>query len=388
MPCPLLPTGLCALACGLTISLAAPAPVAAAASTTASSASAKRTAKAKPAGKKSPRTTAQAKPTRSDSDPDIVTYGRREDALALADRLAAQQGLDPAWAREQLAQARYQPAVVRLIMPPPAGTAKNWAAYRARFIEPERVRAGVAFWAANESWLAAAEQRWGVPASLVVGIIGVETFYGRHTGSFRVLDALATLSLDFPKGRKDRSEFFSDELGQFLKLAHSEQLPTTSVKGSFAGAIGLGQFMPGSINRYAVDFDGNGHIDMAGSPADVIGSVARYLAEHGWQRGLATHFAVKPPVDTTDRATLLAPDILPSFSAAQMAERGAELDAGGAAHEGPLALVELQNGDAAPSYIAGTQNFYTVTRYNWSSYYALAVIELGQAVAALREATR
>jgi membrane-bound lytic murein transglycosylase B len=146
--------------------------------------------------------------------------------------------------------------------------------------------------------------------------------------------------------------------------------------------------MPGSINRYAVDFDGNGHIDMASSSADVIGSIARYLAEHGWQRGMATHYAVKPPVDTSDRATLLAPDILPSFSAAQMAERGAELDAAGAAHEGPLALVELQNGDAAPSYIAGTQNFYAVTRYNWSSYYALAVIELGQAVAALRSVAR
>ena len=386
---PALPSGLCALACGLLIGLAGALPGAAqATASTASAAPSKKTPQPKPAAKKSTRTTAQAKPTRSDSDPDIVTYGRREDALALADRLAEQQELDPAWARAQLAQARYLPVVARLIMPPPAGTAKNWAAYRARFIEPERLRAGVAFWAANEAWLAAAEQRWGVPASLVVGIIGVETFYGRHTGNFRVLDALATLSLDFPKGRKDRSEFFADELGQFLKLAHTEQLPTTSVKGSFAGAIGLGQFMPGSINRYAVDFDGNGHIDMASSSADVIGSIARYLAEHGWQRGMATHYAVKPPVDTSDRATLLAPDILPSFSAAQMAERGAELDAAGAAHEGPLALVELQNGDAAPSYIAGTQNFYAVTRYNWSSYYALAVIELGQAVAAQRSAAR
>jgi len=156
------------------------------------------------------------------------------------------------------------------------------------------------------------------------------------------------------------------------------------VKGSFAGAIGLGQFMPGSINRYAVDFDGDGHINMASSAADVIGSVANYLAQHGWQRGLPTHYAVKPPVDTADRAALLAPDILPSFTAAQLAERGAVLDAAGQAHSGPLALVELQNGDAAPSHIAGTTNFYAVTRYNWSAYYALAVIELGQAVAAAR----
>jgi membrane-bound lytic murein transglycosylase B len=223
-----------------------------------------------------------------------------------------------------------------------------------------------------------------VPAAVVVGIIGVETFYGRMTGGFRVLDALATLSLDFPKGRKDRSGFFRDELGQFLALAQREGLAPATVKGSFAGAIGLGQFMPGSINRFAVDFDGDGHIDMAANAADVIGSVAHYLAEHGWQRGMATHFAVKPPVDTSDRAVLLAPDILPSFSAAQFAERGAVLDTAGAAHPGPLALVELQNGDAAPSHVAGTQNFYAVTRYNWSSYYALAVIELGEAVAATR----
>ncbi len=325
-----------------------------------------------------------------DSAPDVVTYGQRDDAMQLATQLAERHALDADWARAQLAQARFQPSVARLIMPPAAGTAKNWAAYRARFIEPERVRAGVAFWAAQQRWLDAAEARYGVPAQVVVAIIGVETFYGRITGNHRVLDALATLSLDFPKGRKDRSAFFQDELGQFLALAQREQLQPTAVKGSFAGAIGLGQFMPGSINRFAVDFDADGRIDMASgaekSAADVIGSVAHYLAEHGWQRGLPTHFAVKPPVDTRERALLLAPDILPSFSAAQLSEHGAVLDAAGAAHTGPLALVELQNGDAAPSHVAGTQNFYAVTRYNWSSYYALAVIELGQAVAAARAA--
>ncbi len=376
---------------GLSIGLSAQAPAAAATAPVVKPAA---KPKASPTHQPKPTRTAAAKPKPvvNDRDPDQVTYGSREDVLALADQLAAQHGLAPDWARAQLAQARYQPAVARLIMPPPAGTAKNWAAYRARFIEPERLRAGAAFWSAHEAWLDAAEQRYGVPAAIVVGIIGVETFYGRVTGNFRVLDALATLSLDFPKGRKDRSAFFRDELGQFLKLAHSEQLVATSVKGSFAGAIGLGQFMPGSINRFAVDFDGNGHIDMAaggaGSVPDAIGSVARYLAEHGWQRGMATHFAVKPPVDSTDRAALLAPDILPSFSAGQFNDRGAELEPAGAAHAGPLALVELQNGDAAPSYVAGTQNFYAVTRYNWSSYYALAVIELGQAVAAARSAAR
>ena len=318
------------------------------------------------------------------TEPGQTAYGQRPDAVQLANTLAERHGLDPAWAQAQLAQARYTPSVARLIMPAAVGTAKNWAAYRARFIEPERIRAGAAFWAANASWLDAAEQRYGVPAAVVVGIIGVETFYGRVTGNYRVLDALATLSLDFPKGRKDRSGFFQDELGQFLRLAKTEQLPPTSVKGSFAGAMGLGQFMPGSINRFAVDFDGNGHIDMVASVPDVIGSVARYLAEHGWQPGQPTHFAITPPSDSAQRAALLEPDILPSFSPAQLVAAGALLEATALAHPGPLALVLLQNGDAAPTYLAGTQNFYAVTRYNWSSYYALAVIELGQAVAAAR----
>ena len=329
---------------------------------------------------------ARSNPASNDSEPDTVTYGRRADAMALASNLAARFGLDEATAQAALAQARFVPSVARLIMPPRAGTAKNWAAYRARFVEPQRIRAGVAFWAANAAWLAAAEQRFGVPASVVAGIIGVETFYGRVTGNYRVLDALATLSLDFPTGRSDRSPFFQDELGQFLKLAQAERLAPSSVKGSYAGAIGLGQFMPGSINRFAVDFDGDGRIDMVNSPADVIGSVAHYLAEHGWRRSEPSHFPVKPPVDSSDRAALLLPDILPSFSPAQMTARGAELAQPALAHPGLLALVELQNGDAAPSYIAGTQNFYAVTRYNGSSYYALAVIELGQAVAAARGA--
>ncbi|OYU87832.1 MAG: lytic murein transglycosylase B [Burkholderiales bacterium PBB5] len=328
---------------------------------------------------RAPRHKAAAKP----STPGPL-YGHRADVQALAQRLAAQFGLSPTWTEATLAQARYQRTVTQLIMPPPAGAAKNWAAYRARFVEPERIRAGLAFWQAHAVWLASAEARYGVPPEVVVGIIGVETFYGRVTGQFRVLDALATLSLDFPSGRSDRSPFFQDELGQYLALCQRQGSDPLATLGSFAGAIGLGQFMPGSINRFAVDFDGDGHIDMASSAADVIGSVANYLSQHGWQRGMPTHFAVKPPVDTADRAALLAPDILPSFTAAQLAERGAVLDAAGQAYAGPLALIELQNGDAAPSHIAGTANFYAVTRYNWSAYYALAVIELGQAVAAKR----
>ena len=316
-------------------------------------------------------------------------YGVREDVRALAAALATERALDPAWVEAVLAQARHVPSVARLIQPPPAGTAKNWFAYRARFVEPVRIRAGVAFWEENERWLREAEARFGVPPEIVIGIVGVETLYGRHMGDFRVLDALATLALDFPaEAPRDRSAFFRDELGSFLVLCRTRGLDPLAPTGSYAGASGMPQFMPSSVLRYAIDFDGDGRVDLQGSPPDVIGSVANYLAEFGWQRGQPTHYPVGVPVEVADRAVLLAPDILPSFSATQFAEHGAALDDAGRRHEGLLALVELQNGGGAPSYVAGTQNFYAITRYNWSSYYALAVIELGRAVGDVVTGTR
>ena len=325
-------------------------------------------------------------PVRNDQAPDIVTYGGREDVMRFADEIAQRHGLQRDWVAGQLAQSRYVPQVARLMMPPPAGTAKNWAAYRARFIEPQRIQAGVQFWNANAATLARAEAQYGVPAAVIVGIVGVETFYGRITGGFRVLDALATLSFDFPTGRRDRTPFFRDELAHYLQLCQREQWDCAAMKGSYAGAMGLPQFMPSSIMKYAVDYDRDGRVDLWNSAADVVGSVANYLAVFGWEPGLATHFAVAPPVDAQARALLLGPDIVPSFTAAEFAAQGAELATGGQRHSGLLALVELQNGDAAPSYIAGTQNFYVITRYNWSSYYALAVIELGEAVRRARAA--
>ena len=307
-------------------------------------------------------------------------YANHPAALAFAAEVAARSGLSQRWLELHLAQATRVEAVRKLIMPPPAGTAKNWAAYRARFVEPKRIAEGVAFWRAHAAWLTQAQARYGVPPEIVVAIVGVETFYGRVMGNFRVLDALATLSFDFPPGRKDRSVFFRSELEAFFVMCSREGVDPTGVLGSYAGALGLPQFMPSSVNRFAVDMDDDGHIRLQDNPADVVGSVAHYLAQAGWQAGMATHHAVAAPVDTTARATLLAPDILPSFTAAQMAEHGAVLSDAGRAHGGLLALVELQNGDLAASYVAGTQNFYVVTRYNWSAYYAMAVIELAQAL--------
>lgn len=319
--------------------------------------------------------------------PDTPPYGLREDVRAYMHTLSELDPLlDTAWLESTVGQARHIPQVTRLIMPAASPAAKNWAAYRDRFIEPRRIDAGLAFWSRNATALQAAEERWGVPAQLIVGIVGVETFYGQITGSFRVLDALATLAFDFPSGRSDRSAFFRDELTALLQLARREGLDLRELRGSFAGAIGWGQFMPSSWTKYGVDFDGDGRVALHRSEVDAIGSVAHYLAAFGWQKGLPTHRPVRPPPDPQALARLMEPDIRPSFTAARMAELGVGLDAADLALPAPLALVELRNGlQAAPSYWIGTQNFWVVTRYNWSAYYAMAVIELGEAVARQRQ---
>ncbi len=317
---------------------------------------------------------------RDDDAPDSVVYGRRDDVLAFAAQVADDRGLDRAWVEDQLARARYQPGVAKAIMPGPPGTAKNWAAYRARFIEPRRLAAGVQWWQAHAATLADAQQRYGVPPEIVAGIVGVESFYGRMTGNYRVLDALATLAFDFPKGRSDRSAFYRSELRAYLVWCALEGCDADTARGSFAGAIGWPQFMPSSLLKYAVDYDHDGHVDVASGGDDVIGSIASYLATFGWQRDLPVTFAVLPPVDPVARARLVAGDIVPTFTAAQLAEAGAQLPDAARDFAGPLAFVELQNGDEPASYILGTSNFYVVTRYNWSAYYAMAVIDLGAAL--------
>ncbi len=313
-------------------------------------------------------------------------YARREDAMQLADDIAARRDLDRHWVRRAIGQAHYIPQIARLIQPPPPGTPKNWQLYRSRFIEPVRINAGVKFWQDNRETLARAEKETGVPAEIIVGIIGVETLYGQQTGSYRVIDALATLAFDFPATHpraKERSEFFKSELEQFLSLTSRTGMDPITPLGSFAGAMGLAQFMPSSWVKFAIDFDGDGKVDLFSSPADVIGSVANYFKAFNWQPGMPTHYPVTFDAAKLDLDALLLPDILPTFSVASFVAKGAVLEGAALQHSGPLALVELQNGDAPPSYVAGTENFYAITRYNWSSYYAMAVIELGQEVARL-----
>ena len=308
--------------------------------------------------------------------------------MQFADELAERNGLDAQWVRQAIGQSHFNSTVARLMQPPSKAFVKNWRVYRSRFIDPVRIRAGVAFWQSNRELLVRAEQEYGVPAEIIVGIIGVETIYGRDTGSFRVMDALTTLAFDFPQNHprtQERSDYFKGEVEQFLTLQSRRGGDPFGVRGSYAGAMGLPQFMPSSWAKHAVDFDGDGVIDLWQSPADVIGSVANYFKAYGWQTGMPTHYPVAFDASRLDMDALMAPDILPTFGVTSFTAKGAVLNAAALVHTGPLALVELLNGPDAPSYVAGTENFYVITRYNWSSYYAMAVIELGREIAARME---
>jgi len=316
-------------------------------------------------------------------------YLLRDDAMRFADAVAERRDLDRDWTRRAIGQAVYLPGVARLMLPPAPGAAKNWRAYRANFVNPARIRAGVRFWQRNRAVLQRAQDEFGVPPEIIVGIIGVETIYGQQMGSFRVIDALATLAFDFPAGHpraQARQDFFRDELEQFLSLCQRTDMAPDAPLGSYAGAMGMPQFMPSNWTRYAIDYDGDSQVDLWNSEADAIGSVANYFQGHGWQSGLPAHYPVRLSRHA-DLPALLAPDAQPSFSPAEFAAKGARLDADGMAYPGLLALIELQNGNPAtpghaPTYVAGTENFQVIMRYNRSSFYALSVIELGQAVMA------
>ncbi|HEY8357689.1 MAG TPA: lytic murein transglycosylase B [Ramlibacter sp.] len=303
--------------------------------------------------------------------------------MRLADEIASKRGLDPEWVRAMIGEAQNLPVVSRLMQPGPPGTAKNWRAYRSRFIDPVRIGAGVRFWQEHRVALERAAQEYGVPAEIIVGIIGVETVYGQQLGDFRVLDALATLSFDFPSSHPradERIRYFRGELEHFLAWHRANRTDPRRPRGSYAGAMGLPQFMPSSLARWGVDYDGDKKVDLTHSPHDVIGSVANYFKGYGWITGMPTHYPVRFDAARLDLEALMAPDILPTFTVASFQAKGAVLEGAALEHKGPLALIELQNGGDPPQYVAGTENFYVITRYNWSSYYAMSVIELGQEV--------
>ncbi len=327
-------------------------------------------------------------------------YGEHPDAMQFADELARKRHWDAAWVRRVVGDAQFTAAVQGLVSPSASSSESamrnNWAVYRRHFVEPMRIRAGVRFWRQHRATLERAEKEYGVPAAVIVGIVGVESVFGRDIGSFRVLDTLATLAFDFPLSHPrvtQRRAFFQEELEAYLQLLRDNaegkrhDALNAATNGSYAGAMGWPQFMPSSWLRHAVDYDGDGRIDLVNSPADVIGSVAQYFADYGWKPTLPIYYTARIHSSADDLRALLAADIKTTLSAAQMQSLGVSFTDPQALQHGPeqglLALVMLANREGrAPTYIVGTDNFYALTRYNRSSYYALAVAELGEAIRA------
>ncbi|MFM7801070.1 MAG: lytic transglycosylase domain-containing protein, partial [Limnohabitans sp.] len=300
-------------------------------------------------------------------------FGKSVAVRALAKTIARQQKLPVAWVTKHIAQARQLTAILPMVLPPASAQQKNWSAYRARFLDDCRIHTGVKFWRDNALLLDQAFVIHGVPPRFIVGILGVETFYGQHQGQYPLIDVLSTLSLMFPASHPhavERQAFFQSELAYFLKQQKMQPNQKAPL-GSYAGASGLPQFMPSSIARFAVDFDGDGRIDLNKSVADAIGSVANYFKAFGWQPGMPTHFNVDvSSVPEEDLNALLAPDIVPSWSVAYLQSKRSVLADDALGFDKPLALVQLHDGGHSPSYVAGTENFFVITRYNRSSYYA------------------
>lgn len=273
----------------------------------------------------------------------------------------------------QFAQIRPNEKVLQLIRPPVSPLQRSWERYRPRFLTERRINGGVRFWQENRLSLARASALYGVPPEIIVAIIGVETEYGANTGGFRVLEALATLAFYYPR----RAEFFRTELEQFLLLARENGMDPVNVRGSFAGAIGIPQFMPGSQRRYAVDFDGDQKIDLSGSVDDAIGSVGRFLEQHGWETGQP--IAVPARTRGEPERSLIEAGIQPTLLVADLAQQGISADAN---PQATVTLVDLASPGRPTEYWLGYNNFYVITRYNRSSFYAMSVFQLAEAIRA------
>ena len=308
------------------------------------------------------------------------------------DLMVTRHGFERAQLETTFDQARFVERSIQLIKPAPLGKPKNWKAYRARFVESVRIDAGIAFWDTHVEALERAEKQFGVPAEIIVGLIGVETIYGRHTGNFRVMDALTTLAFAYPDTptRLARMNFFRTELENILLLSRDFSLDPFTFKGSYAGAIGLSQFMPSSIRSYALDFDNDGKIDLLTSPVDAIGSIANYLALHGWKTGLPTAFPATLLTVESDQEkfteslnTALSQGLKASYTLDTLKSLATT-----ASQELPqnllYGLVDLQNGEEPTEYWLATDNFFALTQYNRSYFYAMSVIDLGRVIAQAR----
>lgn len=297
-----------------------------------------------------------------------ATTARDASIAAMADRLAAQ-GVDRGYVLDVMAQAKTLDSVLNAMRRP--AERKAWRDYRPIFLKPERVKAAQRFYETHRETLVRAEATYGVPIPVILSIIGVETYYGRNKGSFRVIDALSTLAFDYPP----RAEFFQRELEQLFLLSREETLDPTSLKGSYAGAMGFGQFIPSSYRAYAVDFDRDGTRDLIGNPVDAIGSVANYLAVHGWDANYGIAAPVQngaAAVEKMEAAVRVerSKDSLVALGVQGIPEAWSAL---------PLDVLGLQGANGDEHWVV-TKNFYVITRYNRSPLYAMAVTQLASEI--------
>lgn len=288
---------------------------------------------------------------------------------ALVDDLVSKEGFDRESLERLLAGAAFQQSIIDAITRP--AEKMPWHRYRPIFMTEQRIAGGVEFWRTHADLLARAEREHGVPASVITAIIGVETRYGAVTGRYRAVDALTTLTV----AGLSRSAFFGRELRELVLLGREERLDLDALSGSYAGALGLPQFIPSSYRAYAIDFDADGRRDLLASPADAIGSVANYLARHGWQRGEPISAAATV---TPAGASLAQGDLKPTLTLAELGQRGVGVPSGAAPTlKAKLIRLETEQGD---EYHLGFQNFYAITRYNHSALYAMAVTQLAAAI--------
>lgn len=311
-------------------------------------------------------------------------YLARTDVQSFIRSMHLAHGLELEELERVLGAARHQPAVVRLIgptrTPQTRPVVRSYPAYRAKFLTRTRIEEGVRYWEMHAEDLRRAEARYGVPQEVILGILGVETAFGQNTGSFRVIDALATIAFDGPR----RQDYFREELEHLLLLSREIGFDPLTLRGSYAGAMGLPQFMPSSYRRYAVDFDGDGKIDLVGSPSDAIGSIANYLRAHGWRAGEPASIAVQLPAkDATDLITGLER----THEVAALLERGVRFTGTTRMPQDLCSIVELPTPGKPSKYLAGFANFEAVTRYNRSTFYASTVLELAEAIRRARQRT-
>jgi membrane-bound lytic murein transglycosylase B len=302
-------------------------------------------------------------------------YAGNASAGIIIEELVEEEGFDREELQAVFAAAQRKDSIIKA-MSRPAEKTKAWYEYRAIFLTEKREAKGLEFYAEHRDTLHRAEEELGVPAEVIVAIIGVETFYGGNTGSYRVIDALSTLAFDYP----ERASFFSKELKDFLILTRDQGLDPLELKGSYAGAMGYGQFMPSSYLSYAIDFDGDGLIDIWNNPVDAIGSVANYFNRHGWKPGEAVVFSARASAGVPDSWFVQGrSDLVPEHTAEDFAGAGITVEQDLDPNELATAMkFELEDGH---EYWLGLHNFYVITRYNHSAMYAMSVHQLSREIA-------